>query len=184
MKILLEMVVIGFFLIFGCRQLSFRGDERANPPAKGFNEAGSDIEAIHLADEVMRTIGGRKAWDATHYVKWNFFGRRTLTWDKINHRCRIEIPSDSLTILLNLKSDKGKVYKSGKPYTEVDSLTKYLKKGKEIWINDSYWLVMPMKLKDSGVTSGSFLLKDSGVTSDHSLSGARGQIRLASSRWY
>jgi hypothetical protein len=27
-----------------------------------------------------------------------------------------------------------------------------LAKGKSIWINDSYWLVMPFKLKDTGVT--------------------------------
>ena len=28
----------------------------------------------------------------------------------------------------------------------------YLSKGKEIWMNDSYWLFMPFKLKDTGVT--------------------------------
>jgi hypothetical protein len=36
--------------------------------------------------------------------------------------------------------------------TEADSLKKLLNKAKSIWINDSYWLVMPFKLKDSGVT--------------------------------
>ena len=36
--------------------------------------------------------------------------------------------------------------------TQPDSLTKYLDMGKKVWINDSYWLLMPFKLKDSGVT--------------------------------
>ena len=36
--------------------------------------------------------------------------------------------------------------------TQPDSVAKYLQQGKEAWINDSYWLVMPFKLKDSGVT--------------------------------
>jgi plasmid maintenance system killer protein len=31
-------------------------------------------------------------------------------------------------------------------------LATLLDKAKKIWINDSYWLVMPFKLKDSGVT--------------------------------
>ena len=35
---------------------------------------------------------------------------------------------------------------------EADSLKKYLDRGYRAWINDAYWLVMPYKLKDSGVT--------------------------------
>ena len=46
----------------------------------------------------------------------------------------------------------GRVWKGGKEMTQPDSLKKYLERGKGIWINDSYWLVMPFKLKDSGVT--------------------------------
>ena len=36
--------------------------------------------------------------------------------------------------------------------THPDSLQKRLDGGYRAWINDSYWLVMPYKLKDSGVT--------------------------------
>ena len=40
--------------------------------------------------------------------------------------------------------------KNGQEVT--DSLDVYLQRGYEMWVNDSYWLVMPYKLKDSGVT--------------------------------
>ena len=35
--------------------------------------------------------------------------------------------------------------------TDPDTLSNFLKIGKSMWINDSYWLVMPFKLKDPGV---------------------------------
>ncbi len=39
-----------------------------NPPAPGFDEAGSDRRAIELADRVMARLGGRSAWDGTWYL--------------------------------------------------------------------------------------------------------------------
>ena len=53
---------------------------------------------------------------------------------------------------MNIHSMKGKVKMGGEELSHPDSLSKYLEKGKNMWINDSYWLVMPYKLKDSGVT--------------------------------
>ncbi|MGB3588676.1 MAG: DUF6503 family protein [Tunicatimonas sp.] len=124
----------------------------ANPPADGFNEAGSDEKAIAIADSVMQAMGGRKAWDTTHYVAWNFFGSRSLLWDKQSGDVRIEVPRDSAIYLINVNSDKGKVAMGGKEITNADSVAKFVEQGKSIWINDSYWLFMPFKLKDSGVT--------------------------------
>jgi hypothetical protein len=40
-----------------------------------------------------------------------------------------------------------------------------LQKAKSIWINDSYWLVMPFKLKDTGVTL-KYLGEDTLMTGD------------------
>jgi hypothetical protein len=122
-----------------------------NPPAPGFNEASSDQKAIEIADQVMEAMGGRQAWDTTRYISWNFFGNRTLLWDKQTGDVRIDSHRDSTIYLINIYNNTGKVMQKG---TEIsaDSLQKYVDRGRGIWINDSYWLVMPFKLKDSGVT--------------------------------
>lgn len=123
-----------------------------NPPANGFNTVLSDAKAIQIADEVMEAMGGRKAWDKTRYLSWNFFGSRQHYWDKKSGDIRIESKKDDYVLLMNIHSMQGKLKKDGAVVTHPDSLAKYIEKGKEAWINDSYWLVMPYKLKDSGVT--------------------------------
>ena len=133
-------------------EISGTGLPYANPPAEGFNEAASDERAMQLADSVMQAMGGRTAWDTTRYFAWDFFGRRSLLWDKQTGDVRIEAPQDSTIYAINVNDDTGQVMKNGESITNPDSLTKYVQQGKEIWINDSYWLFMPFKLKDSGVT--------------------------------
>lgn len=123
-----------------------------NPAAPGFNAAGSDARAVALADSVMLAMGGRPAWDKTRYLHWNFFGRRKLLWDKWTGDVRIDFVDSGNTYLVNVNSGKGKIRRDGQEVTHPDSLSKYLGQAKSIWINDSYWLVMPYKLKDSGVT--------------------------------
>lgn len=143
-------LVINALLLVGCQ-----GDNKqteGNPPAPGFNVADSDPAAIELADSVMTAMGGRRNWDNTRYISWNFFGRRDLVWDKQEGRVRIESIPDNTIYLVNLNNLTGRVQVAGKEVTDPDSLKKMLEKGKSIWINDSYWLVMPFKLKDSGVT--------------------------------
>ena len=100
----------------------------------------------------MKASGGRYAWDQTRFIRWTFFNNRSLIWDKKQNRVRIESLKEDLKILLNLGDMTGKVWKNGEMFTQPDSIKKYLERGKGIWINDSYWLVMPFKLKDSGVT--------------------------------
>lgn len=125
----------------------------ANPAAPGFNAQGSDPAAIALADEVMAAMGGRKAWDETRYLHWNFFGRRSLLWDKYTGDVRITFLPDSNAIVLNINSPaKGAALMGGQLVSSTDSLQALLQQGKSIWINDAYWLAMPFKLKDSGVT--------------------------------
>lgn len=123
-----------------------------NLAAEGFKLSSSDAKAISIADEVMLAMGGRKAWDETRYLKWNFFGSRIHVWDKQTGDLVIKGIRDTFDIRMNILTNKGKVNFKGNVLTEQDSLQKYLNKGKSMWINDSYWVFMPHKLKDSGVT--------------------------------
>ena len=126
-----------------------------NPPAPGFDVAGSDARAVEIADQVMAALGGREAWDATRFVSWKFFGRRAHVWDKHTGDVRIEgvgrEDDKPFLILMNLHSMEGRAWRDGEEVSG-DELTELLDFGEAAWINDSYWMFMPYKLKDSGVT--------------------------------
>ncbi|MCC7465174.1 MAG: hypothetical protein IT261_02835 [Saprospiraceae bacterium] len=144
--LLISMALLSFL---SCKSTKTATD---NPAAPGFNASGSDARAIAIADEVMRAMGGRKAWDETPGLSWNFFNRRKLAWHKNAGTCRIEWLTKPQIVEVNLNNGTGSVILNGVPQTHPDTLAKYLDIGKKVWINDSYWLVMPFKLKDSGVT--------------------------------
>lgn len=127
----------------------------SNPAAEGFDMAGSDQRAVAIADSVMKYHGGRQAYDDTRYFKWNFFGARSLTWNKEDQLVRIEVPQNEMIYLLDYSDGKsltGAVSRNGEEMTNPDSLDVYLTKANSMFINDSYWLVQAFKLKDSGVT--------------------------------
>lgn len=148
--LLLALATISFV---GCNATTESATETVygNPPSDGFNLAGSDAKAMAIADEVMEAMGGRQAWDDTRHICWNFFGRRELIWDKWTGDVRID--SGESTYLININNDTGKVFRGGTELeVSADSMQVLVNRGKSIWINDSYWLVMPYKLKDSGVT--------------------------------
>lgn len=141
-------LALGVFLF--CRMAALHGQSSSNPPAKDFNLAGSDAKAMAIADEVMAQLGGRENWDNTRYLKWRFFGRRLHVWDKWSGDVRVE--SKDMIVLMNLNTKAGRAWKAGVEITHPDSLAQPLQMAYEAWINDSYWMFMPYKLKDSGVT--------------------------------
>ncbi len=134
-------------LLIGCAR---QATTESNPPAAGFDLAGSDPKAIAVADATMAAMGGRSAWDMTRHVTWRFFGGRRHVWDKFTNNLRFE--DGDLTVLMNLDSEQGRAWRAGAEITDPAQLKDILGNTKGAWINDSYWLVMPYKLKDSGVT--------------------------------
>ena len=138
-------LLLGSFLLF--QGVVYAED---NPALPGFDQQGSDLEAIEIADRTMARMGGRQAWDRTRYISWRFFGGRLHVWDK--HTGDIRFEQDDLIVLMNLHSKAGRAWQGGEAVVDPDTLKAKLEKGYRAWINDSYWLVMPYKLKDSGVT--------------------------------
>ncbi len=134
-------------------QKTAKARKAANPPAEGFDEQGSDAKAVAIADEVMQAMGGRDQWDKTRYLEWNFFGMRTVLWDKKTGNLRIDSHQDTMLYLTNIHTaETGRIWRYEEEITHPDSINKYLPYAHDYWRRDSYWLLLPYKLKDTGVT--------------------------------
>ena len=131
-------------------EISSAEAEAPNPPLPGFDLVGSDREAMDIADGVMARLGGRAHWDATRYITWRFFGKRRHVWDKWTGNLRFE--NRDLVVLMNIHSRLGRAWEDGEEIAHPDSLAAKLEAGYRAWVNDSYWVAMPYKLKDTGVT--------------------------------
>ncbi|TYP95132.1 hypothetical protein LX73_0427 [Fodinibius salinus] len=155
LRIVLPILLAGVLLI-GCEARQENNAQKNTVSTDKANKVvqNSDPKALAIADSVIEAMGGAQAWEETKVIRWNFFGRRTHTWDKEQGRDRISIPGQNMEITLDLKSKEGTVVKNGEPLTQPDSVQKYLETGYSMWVNDSYWLVMPFKLKDPGVSLG------------------------------
>lgn len=151
----MRLFLFGFFLLAlsACaEQKEHTATTNLNPPAENFDTENSDLKAIEIADQVMEAMGGRKAYDESRFLSWNFFGSRKHWWDKHTGDIRIESQRSDFKLIMNVHSMEGEVFTDGETVSHPDSLAMYLERGKGMWLNDSYWLLMPFKLKDSGVT--------------------------------
>lgn len=118
------------------------------PP--GFDPAGSDPRAVEVARAVQRRLGGRAAWDEVGALHWEFFGARTLTWDRRRGRCRVEAPER--TAVVDLARGGGRAWDAdGREITLANERDEALEWARRAWVNDSYWLLMPLKMLDPGV---------------------------------
>ena len=140
-----------FFCLF-VSIMACSGTKQQMLRSEGFNIDQSDPKAVAIANEVVEASGGATAWNDTRYLGWNFFGSRQHVWDKQTGDVYIRSLKDPIEITMNINDKTGEVMMNNKLTTEPDSLSKYLQKGYEWWVNDSYWLVLPFKLQDSGVT--------------------------------
>ena len=150
MRYLLSLTLLITFLACNTTQ---KGMVKGNPPAAGFDAANSDAKAITIADEAMEAMGGRAQYDQTRFLKWNFFGSRVHTWDKLTGDIRIDYVKENQSVLMNINTMKGTAMLGDTLINETHARNAtIMQKAKAHWINDAYWLVMPFKLKDSGVT--------------------------------
>jgi hypothetical protein len=134
----------------------------ALPLAVPCAEADSDPKAAAVANRVMDALGGTDAWNNTHFLRFDFavdregktLVRRAHTWDKWTGRYRLEATTkegDPYVVLLNVNTKDGDAWLKGRKL-EGDEKKKYLEQAYGTWVNDTYWLLMPYKMKDPGVS--------------------------------
>lgn len=117
------------------------------PPVAGATQ--TDPKAQALAQRVLDNMGGWKGWNDTRYLAWAFNDQYQI-WDKKRNRFRLEM--DNLVAVVNTRTKDGKVYVEGQELQDPEEKRKLLDHAYARYINNSYWLVMPFKLQDPGVT--------------------------------
>jgi hypothetical protein len=124
--------------------------------------AASDPKAVAVAERVLQALGGESAWTATRYLRFDFavdrggktLMRRAHTWDKWNGRYRVEAKDKDgrdVVVTMDLNTKQGSAAVGGAPVSG-EALKQALDDAYAWWVNDTYWLLMPYKLRDPGVS--------------------------------
>lgn len=130
------------------------------PLPAGFDPAGSDPQAIEVAQRAMAAMGGVAGWEATRYLAFDFVveagGAPPIAfrhyWDRSTGRYRVEGMDEErrpYLILFNVGTRKGMAWLEGE-LVYGEERTQLLQEAYERFINDAYWLLMPLKLLDPG----------------------------------
>ncbi len=121
-------------------------------------------DPVAIADQVMTSLGGKARWDSTRGLRWSFGSTsvdtarrfRRHAWDRQTGQHRVEGVNalGQRFVILHTVGDttSGMAWVDGQRIEDADSLHKMVKRGERMWVNDSYWLLMPYKLRDPGVT--------------------------------
>jgi len=99
----------------------------------------SGVRAEKLADEMLAALN-KPAYDTLSYVEFTFMGMHSYKWDKKNNQVVVSWGENEVFLDLNL---------STKSYNEIET-TAY-----KYFINDSFWLTAPFKVRDDGVIRAS-----------------------------
>lgn len=122
-------------------------------------------------DRLMEALGGQEAWESTRFLRfdWVVAGgedtvARSHTWDRYSGRYRLEFPGGEDGRFLALfdvnevrrdtalgKVPEGRVW-IGDGELSGAARDSALNRAYGIFINDSYWLLMPFKWADPGVS--------------------------------
>lgn len=117
-------------------------------------QAAADEKADALAAQTLEAMGGQQAFDNTRFLRFRFAGFRNHHWDKWTGRHRVEFTNrkgEHFVILENVNTKAGRAWRDGVELTGEEA-KKAVEAAYGTWINDTYWLLMPYKLRDPGVT--------------------------------
>ena len=122
--------------------LSLFGMEIDMGNIRAYNE-----KADELAHKMLKAIKHKK-YKKTRYLEWSFGGKRHFKWDKEKHI--VDVSWDTIRVnLYTQEIEKSTVFFNEKLQEKTDSTI--VKKAKDIFNNDSFWLVAPHKLFENGI---------------------------------
>jgi hypothetical protein len=121
-----------------------------------------DPKATELAEKTIQAMGGMDAWKGVSAIRFNFQVEpkdqpaRAVKhlWDHKNGRDHVEGKTregKAMVAWVDLRTKQGEAWSDGQKL-QGDELKKAMDWAFSRWINDTYWMMMPFKMLDSGVT--------------------------------
>jgi len=116
------------------------------------------VAADSLASRMLKSIN-YQAYSDTRYIEWDFKeGAHRYKWDKQLGIVRVEW--ENYRVLVNLNyPEKSSVFDNNSQ-VEGDVRIKVIENAVSMFNNDSFWLVAPFKVYDSGTERSLVTLKD------------------------
>ena len=114
-------------------------------------------------DKVWRAVGGKATFEKSRYIQFTFASERNgqvgagrnHIWDRYTGDYRFESKAangKTTTVLFNVNTQQGKAFEDGVAQPDTTT-TKLIKRAYGAFINDTYWLMVPLKLQDPGVNT-------------------------------
>jgi hypothetical protein len=121
----------------------------------------ADPRAAAIVRQLTDAMGGQETWNRLPYLRFDFVvekngkeaARYRHWWDKKDGRCRVEWSDDrgrAVAAVFDLSTRQGKCFTDGIMDTDSSTVAAAVEKGYARWVNDTYWLTMPFKLRDPG----------------------------------
>lgn len=155
-------VLVSFVLLAACGEAT-RDDVQAEVPAQAERPTIQDPDAQRVWSRMMGTISPDGGWERTRYLEFHWAVRRgegeplvrQHRWDRWDGLARVEAPVDGSTMVAIFPTDaprEGRVWMDGEEL-EGEEAADRLDSAYRTHINDAYWLLMPFKWADPGVSA-------------------------------
>jgi hypothetical protein len=126
-----------------------------------FSAYAQDKEQVF--QKVWDAVGGKSTFEKSRYLQFTFAAERNgqmgngrnHIWDRYTGDYRFETKGADgkiSVVLFNVNTQKGSAFENGNALPDTTA-TKMVKKAYAAFINDSYWLMVPLKLQDPGVNT-------------------------------
>ena len=138
MKKLFKFIGILLLLLIVAGGIYYFANNESLPEGK----KGKDADA--LAIKMLNALDG-DAFDNTEILKWSFRNEHFYTWNKQENIVHISWYNNKVT-LYTKHPEKSELYIDGK----ISENKELIKQAQNFFNNDSFWLVAPYKIFDSG----------------------------------
>jgi hypothetical protein len=148
---------------FSIVALTLAGCSQVNPPTNAqATHLPADTAVARVHNRMLAAMGGAEGWNQARYLEFDFvvirqgreLSRRSHRWDRHRGDYRISYlqGNDTIVSVFNANDHKSGAVKVNGQDVEGAREDSLLNQAYARHINDSYWLIMPYKWLDPGVT--------------------------------